>query len=353
MVAFGKLALRERFAGRRCASVQMQKRQLIIDALDNRLLCSLFAGLLTWFLLYRFRTFERQMGSAKFAMFATLCGLWAVGWRALMLLGLPFLSGLASGPYELLFAMFALYYALIPRLHPNYFALWRLRFSDKSFTYLLGLQMFWNSGLRSALPALAGLLFGALYLADLCGLGSRLRYPGFCRRCCSRTVLSWWEAESPAERAARNQAAQQAREEAERRREQAEIATLMGQFNQLGGPAGAANGINAVRAAAAARRGGGAAAAGGAGGGNGGTAAIDPAALQNAMRQALAAAQQQQQQQGGAAGPDAPMPLPEADPDAVTRLMAMGFGREESVAALRATFNNEEAAANRLLEGTS
>ncbi len=51
---------------------------------------------------------------------------------------------------------------------------------------------------------------------------------------------------------------------------------------------------------------------------------------------------------GGGGGADA-LPLPAADTAALERLVAMGFERAAAEAALRAAFNDEEAAANRLL----
>ena len=52
------------------------------------------------------------MGSSRFSMFLLLCGAWAVGTRAATVLLLPkqLSGGLASGPYELLFALFVYYY---------------------------------------------------------------------------------------------------------------------------------------------------------------------------------------------------------------------------------------------------
>lgn len=311
-----------------------------------RLATSLFAsdglaeGLLSWFLLYRFRVVERQFGTAKFTLFVMMCLLWALGIRSALILS-PALSGVASGPYELLFALFACYYALVPRLHPDYFAVGRLRFSDKAITYALGAQLAASGGLRSAVAAAAGLLFGALYLLDLCGCASRLRCPQGCRRLGGAVFLSFWEATSPGEAAARAEAARAARAQAERDREQAEAQAIWQRLNGQGGP----------RGAAAARRGPGA-------------PPIDPAAVA-AMVAALQAGTVAAAN-GAAAAPPAPArspsaaaagsrgaadaELPAADPEALERLVAMGFDRSAAERALRAAFNNEEAAANRLLE---
>ena len=73
---------------------------------------SIAAGLVTCFLLYRFRTFERQMGSSRFSMFVLFCTIWAMGTRAAIVFGGGPLtrSGLVSGPMELVFALFVYFY---------------------------------------------------------------------------------------------------------------------------------------------------------------------------------------------------------------------------------------------------
>lgn len=230
----------------------------------------------------------------------------------------------------------------MPRLHPDYFALGRLRFSDKAITYALGAQLALSGGLRSGVAAAAGLLFGALYLLDLCGCASRLRCPQRCRRLGGAVFLSFWEATSPGEAAARAEAARAARAQAERDREQAEAQAI---WQRLNGGQGAPRGVAGGRRAP-------------------GTPPIDPAAVA-AMVAALQAGT-------AAAGNGAPAAqaaparsppataagsrgiadteLPAADPEALERLVGMGFDRAAAERALRAAFNNEEAAANRLLE---
>ena len=60
---------------------------------------SLVEGCVSWFLLYRFRTFERQMGSARFSLFLVLAAAWAVGTRAAALAVLPD-GRVASGSWD-------------------------------------------------------------------------------------------------------------------------------------------------------------------------------------------------------------------------------------------------------------
>lgn len=77
---------------------------------------TLAEGIFSWLLLYRFRAFERQMGSSRFTTFLLLCGAWAVTSRLALLYLLPGLTaaGIASGPYELVFALFAYFHRESP-----------------------------------------------------------------------------------------------------------------------------------------------------------------------------------------------------------------------------------------------
>lgn len=278
-------------------------------------------GLVAWLLLYWFRGFERQMGSGKFALFALLAGAWAVVTRA-GLLAVPGLGGLSSGPYELLFGLFVYYHRFVPRLVPAYVSLWRLKLSDKAITYAVGLQLLLNNGARSGVLGLSGLLFGALFLADVGRISSRLRLPALLRACCRRYVLPWWESDSPHALEQRAAAAREARERRERALEEVEMAAAMATIAAMNG--GGRRG--AAAAGGAAPRGAAAAATGGAGTGPGAAAA-------------------------GGGGGEAPVMLDasQVDAGAVDRLVAMGFGRDQAVQALRRTFNNEAAAADRLL----
>lgn len=71
---------------------------------------SVAGGLVTAFLLYRFRTFERQMGSSRFSALLLLVTAWAAGTRAGLVLSGAAPHGLASGPLELLGALFVYYF---------------------------------------------------------------------------------------------------------------------------------------------------------------------------------------------------------------------------------------------------
>lgn len=204
----------------------------------------------------------------------------------------------------------------MPKLRPSYFSLGGLRFSDKSMTYAVGLQLALSDGRRSLLPALAGLLFGAVYMADALRL-QRLRWPGALRACCRRTLLPVLDGGGTTGSAAgANGPASRGRAGGARRRVAATDDDDDEAVRRFLAQAGVGGG-NAAAAAAAAGDGpvgfGGLGAGLGAGG-------------------------------GGAAIP--------VDPAAVDRLVgALGFPRDAVERALRESFGDENAAANRLLGG--
>lgn len=159
-------------------------------------------GLLSWFVLYTFRTLEQEYGSSKYIVFVILSTLLGIITRT-VLISLPstVMHGLASGPYHIIFGLLPLYIRYIPSLIPVYFRIGWLKFNDKSLIYILLLQLFFSGGLRSILPSLAGLLFGILYSIDKTYL-NRLRIPLFLRVWFRRTLLPYIQSIPPQQAAA-------------------------------------------------------------------------------------------------------------------------------------------------------
>ncbi|KAG6430977.1 hypothetical protein SASPL_109052 [Salvia splendens] len=92
------------------------------------------------YLLYYFRVFERQIGSNKYTVFITFSIAISILLEvfALLLLKDPSLNILTSGPYSLIFSSFVPFYFDIPV--STRFHVLNLKFSDKTFIYLAGLQ---------------------------------------------------------------------------------------------------------------------------------------------------------------------------------------------------------------------
>jgi hypothetical protein len=214
----------------------------------------------------------------------------------------------------------------VPKLRPNYFSLGGVRFSDKSLTYAVGLQLALSDGWRTLLPAGSGLLFGVLYMANALRL-QRLRWPGFLRACCRRTLLpvldgggTTGSAGGTGAGAANGGPASRGRPGGARRRMAAAAASADDDDDEA---------VRRFLAQAAAGGGNGAAAAAAAGDGPVGFGGLG-AGL-------------------GGGGGAAVVPV---DPAAVDRLVgALGFPRDAVERALRESFGDENAAANRLLGG--
>jgi len=128
--------------------------------------------------LFRFRRFERYLGSRKFCGFvlstSAITTLLVVGGATLFP---SYIRTPASGPYALIFGLYALFYDMIPVAQPKLMRVLGVTLSDKSLMYLVGAQLFVCQGSRSGVPAACGLLAGFLYLSDTVPLLRRLALP--------------------------------------------------------------------------------------------------------------------------------------------------------------------------------
>ncbi|KAH6818694.1 Ubiquitin-associated protein [Perilla frutescens var. frutescens] len=128
------------------------------------------------YLLYYFRVFERQIGSNKYTVFILFSIFTSVLIEVLALLLLKdhSLNILTSGPYGLIFSSFVPFYFDIPV--STRFRVLNLNFSDKTFIYLAGLQLFLSSWKRSMLPGICGILAGSLYRLNVFRV-RRMKFP--------------------------------------------------------------------------------------------------------------------------------------------------------------------------------
>ncbi|KAL6525633.1 Rhomboid-like protein 20 [Orobanche hederae] len=130
------------------------------------------------YLLYYFRVFERQIGSNKYTVFILFSVIVSLLFEVLAqwLLKDPSLSILTSGPYGLIFSSFIPFYFDIPV--STRFRVFSLHFSDKTFIYLAGIQLFLSSWKRSMLPGICGILAGSLYRLNVFRV-RRMKFPEF------------------------------------------------------------------------------------------------------------------------------------------------------------------------------
>ncbi|KAL6530565.1 Rhomboid-like protein 20 [Orobanche minor] len=130
------------------------------------------------YLLYYFRVFERQIGPNKYTVFILFSVIVSLLFEVLAqwLLKDPSLSILTSGPYGLIFSSFIPFYFDIPV--STRFRVFSLNFSDKTFIYLAGIQLFLSSWKRSMLPGICGILAGSLYRLNVFRV-RRMKFPEF------------------------------------------------------------------------------------------------------------------------------------------------------------------------------
>jgi len=144
-------------------------------------------------LLYHFRLFERQMGSAKFAAFTLTT--W-VAWALLYLVSFVLIPqrAITSGPYGLIFALLVQYYFQVPATYQ--FRLFGIQASDKMIVYMLGIQLLCSNLPSSLLAGLAGVGAGLAYRSDAFPL-KNLLLPSFILQFVSKWILPLLQTNQP------------------------------------------------------------------------------------------------------------------------------------------------------------
>lgn len=132
---------------------------------------------------YIFRIVERLYGSRKFLAAVVFSLLFGCALQLVCLvLFRPALVTFASGPYAILFGLYAIYASDVPRM--SKFKVVGVTFSDKSFSYVLGVQLMWSQYWLSVYPSLVGLLVGIVWKVTSF---RNLRLPMFITQCCVRS----------------------------------------------------------------------------------------------------------------------------------------------------------------------
>ncbi|KAG4164237.1 hypothetical protein ERO13_A13G002100v2 [Gossypium hirsutum] len=126
------------------------------------------------YLLYYFRVFERQIGSNKYSVFILF-------------------SVMASFLFEVM--------AVAILKVSTWFRIFGVRFSNKSFIYLAGLQLLLSSWKRSLLPGICGILAGSLYRLNVFHI-RKAKFPEFITSFFS--CVSWPSIGNPPTTPARN-----------------------------------------------------------------------------------------------------------------------------------------------------
>jgi len=137
-------------------------------------------------LIYYWRNFERQMGTAKFASFSFLSFMLSGLVQLSLYSVFPHLKNQTTGPYPFIFACFVQFYFDIPATYR--FRLCGINANDKLFAYILGAQLLMSNYPSSALCGLYGILSGLVYRSDTLRM-NRLRFPAIVNSFCRRFIL--------------------------------------------------------------------------------------------------------------------------------------------------------------------
>ncbi|KAJ2651375.1 hypothetical protein IW137_000665 [Coemansia sp. RSA 1287] len=133
----------------------------------------------TLVIVYRMRSVERILGTRKFAAFVFVAGVVGLTLSVVLLAGARWMlpariygavNMVAGGPLVTVFACLAQYYMLVPSKRVRALG---VTVGDKWLTYGLAANLLGES---AAVPALAGIMAGAVYAADVAGL-KQWRFP--------------------------------------------------------------------------------------------------------------------------------------------------------------------------------
>lgn len=152
--------------------------QLIFDNVPQAIVGSI--------IMYGFRTFERQMGSRKFGTFLIISFI-------INLIIELILSGIitssitalkstvvTSGPFFYIYALVPFYYYYTPAMHSTKYKIFGIpiTISQKLWLYVLLTELFFSFGVSSIMSGMSGMLTGLIYLSNVFGI-QRLRLPEF------------------------------------------------------------------------------------------------------------------------------------------------------------------------------
>ncbi|KAI8362649.1 hypothetical protein BD560DRAFT_288681, partial [Blakeslea trispora] len=138
-------------------------------------------------LLYTLRVIERQYGSAKYISFIVLSFVMATFLEiGTLVVGAQVgLKSIPSGPYAIIFSSLYQYHRIIPVTYR--FRIFGIVMTDKLFLYVLAVQMAFSQSYQTLVPALCGILIGALYRTDIINM-KQWRFPAIVQRLTKRFI---------------------------------------------------------------------------------------------------------------------------------------------------------------------
>jgi len=148
-------------------------------------------------LIYYFRIFERQMGSAKFGGFTFMSILSSTFILIPFFVFFSQMKGIPSGPYSFIFSCFVQFYFDIPATYR--FRICGIPVTDKFFTYILGLQLIFSNFHGSVLVSICGILGGLLYRLDAFRV-TKFQFPSIINNFATRFLLPFLQSTSRTQR---------------------------------------------------------------------------------------------------------------------------------------------------------
>jgi len=103
------------------------------------------------------RRFEREMGTRKFCIWLIGVGIIS-SIMELLVVGQLLGPVQYSGPYHTIGSLVWMFHTTAPRLHPRFFGMFGLHFSEKSIAYVFYSQMILICGLDSLIPCVCGMI---------------------------------------------------------------------------------------------------------------------------------------------------------------------------------------------------
>jgi hypothetical protein len=110
------------------------------------------------------RRFEREMGTRKYAVWLTGVALISIAFQVVA--GQVYSEGFRySGPYPIIGALVLMFHIYTPRLHPRFFGMFGLYFSEKSMAYAFCAQIMFYRGYSSLVPCVCGAISALIMTA--------------------------------------------------------------------------------------------------------------------------------------------------------------------------------------------
>jgi hypothetical protein len=124
------------------------------------------------------RRYEREMGTRKYCVWLTAVAVVSMAFQLALAQVLFVEHGLKySGPYPTIGALVLLFHLYTPRLHPRFFGVLGIHFSEKTMAYAFCTQILFNRGYSSIVASATGMAASYLVTKVMASQKSALDFP--------------------------------------------------------------------------------------------------------------------------------------------------------------------------------